>query len=117
MPLNSAGLTLQATAIQGVLFYAQLHSGGAGAGGTDNIAIAGRRAVPWGAPGASFGLISQINFTGGTPGSAVHSVTLWSAETGGVCYGEFVLTGDLTFNAIGEFNVTAIDFTGTVSGS
>lgn len=117
MPLNNPALLFLAAQAQGILAYAQLHSGPAGVAGTDNIAVAGRQLVHWGTPtgAGNFGLISQISFTGGTPGSDVYSVSMWSAETGGVFYGEDPLTGDVTFNALGDFHVTAIDATGNSS--
>lgn len=118
MPLSSAGMVFIANALQDdALLFAQLHSGLAGVSGTDNIALAGRQPAVWATPGGtgSFGLASQISFTGGTPGTDVYSVTLWGAETAGTFYGEYALTGDTTFNFIGEYQVTAIDFTGTTS--
>lgn len=117
MSLNGTGMLLLAGVLQETLLYAQLHSGLAGVGGTDNIAIVGRQPVNWNTPVATgnFGLISLMSFTGGNPGADVYSVTLWDAETGGVFYGEHPLTGDVTFNALGDFQVTAIDFTGISS--
>lgn len=118
MPLNETGLTLQATTLQTVLLFAQLHSGLAGMSGMDNIAVAGRRPVHWTMPtNGDFGLISQIAYTAGTPNAAVYSVTLWDAETNGTYYGEYPLTGDAAFNVFGEYQVTAIDFKGTASGA
>lgn len=100
------------------LLFAQLHSGLAGAAGTENIAVAGRQPVAWTTPNGttgSFGLTSQIAFTAGTPSGPVYSVTLWDAETAGTFHGEYPLAGDVTFNLSGEYQVTAIDFTGTTS--
>jgi hypothetical protein len=113
MPLNKTGLTLLATTLQGVLLFGQLHSGPAGADGTGNVALPGRLPARWDTPDSNFGLISAMNFTGGVPGSSVYSVTFWDAETDGGLWSEEPLTGDVTFNAAGEFQVTAIDFVGT----
>jgi hypothetical protein len=113
LPLNETGLTLLATTLQGVLLFGQLHSAPAGVTNMDNIALPGRLPALWNTPGSNFGLISAMNFTGGTPGASVYSVTFWDSETDGTCRGEEPLTGDVTFNAAGEFQVTAIDFVGT----
>lgn len=115
MPLNDIGMVFVATELQTKLMFAQLHSGIAGAFGTDNIAVAGRQLIHWTTPAASFGLISVLSFIGGTPGGPAYSITLWDTETDGVYYGENPLGGDNTFNAVGEFQVTAIDVTGTTT--
>lgn len=115
MPLNNNGLVHLANALQDVFLYGQLHSGLAGVTGVDNIATAGRVAVNWDVPDSDgkFRLISEIAFTGGVPDATVYSVTMWDDETAGLFYGEFVLTGDNAFNGAGEYEVTALDFTGT----
>lgn len=118
MPLNENGMVLLANTLQANLVFAQLHSSIAG-DGTANIAVAGRQPVIWDTPDGvgDFGLISAINFTGGEPAGTVYSVTMWDAETPGtgIFYGEFPVIGDSTFNLSGEYQVTAIDFTGTTS--
>lgn len=118
MPLNDTGMALVASLLQETLLYAQLHSASAGDGG-DNIALEGRQPVPWGTPdsGGDFGLASAITFTGGDPSSDIYSVTLWDEETDGICYGEYVLSEDASFNADGEYHITALDFNGTVTGA
>ena len=70
--------------LQEILLYAQLHTGPAGATGTDHLSMADRQEVTWSAiTGAGdFGLASDINFTGGELGGPVYSVTLWSADRG-----------------------------------
>lgn len=119
MPLNQNAMVVLANTLRATLLFAQLHSAAAGAVGTDNIAVAGRRPVFWGtpAPSGQFGLISAIDFTAGTPLGAAYSVSLWDAETSGVYYGEFVLGADSAFNSLGEYHVTVIDLTGTASGA
>jgi hypothetical protein len=115
MPLNDTGMDLLASTLQGVLVFAQLHDGPAGITNMDNIAVAGRQPAFWDVPAASFGLVSQLDFTGGDLNGVVYSITLWDTETDGVCYGEFPLTGDLSFNSLGEIQITAIDFVGTTT--
>jgi hypothetical protein len=119
MPLNDTGMQLLADTLQANLLYGQLHDGLAGEDGTDNIVLPGREAAFWTTPVdlGDFGLISQMDFVGGTPGDPVYSVSLWDQPTDGTFYGEYVLTGDSTFNIDGEFSVTAIDWVGSVEGS
>lgn len=116
MPINSNGLSLAALTWQSYV-YAQLHSGSAGITNMDNLAVPGRVFITWTQPNAgSFGIQSALKFVSGTPGGAVHSITLWDAITDGNCVGEFLLTGgDSVFNGDGEFVVTAIDFTTSAS--
>lgn len=117
MPLNNTAMVVGANAIRGAALYAQLHSAAAGGSYTSNVTTAARQAVTWASPtgAGSFGLASQINFTGGAALGAVYSVTLWSASSGGTCYGEFPLTGDAAFNSSGNYSVTAIDLTGSAT--
>lgn len=114
MPLNSTAMLAGAGTIKGLLAYAQLHSAAAGGSYTSNVTSAARQAVTWTTSTGlgSFGLLSQVSFTGGGATNPVYSVTLWSAITAGTCYGEFLLSGDATFNSSGEYALTALDFTG-----
>lgn len=116
--LNNAAMLLAANALKAGLVGAQLHSAAAGGAGTSNLCSSARQAISWGAVSGAgdFGLASQLDFTGGAGSGAVYSVTLWSTSTtGGVFYGEFVLTGAATFNASGEYSVTAINLDGSAS--
>ena len=117
MALNNAAMTVAATALQGALGYAQLHSAAAGSNGTSNLCSSSRVAVTWSAiTGAGvFGLGGNLNFTGVAANGAVYSVTLWSASSGGTFYGEFVLTGDATANSAGQYTVTTVALTGSAS--
>lgn len=49
----------------------------------------------------------------GTPGAAATHALFFSAASAGTFYGYKALTGDATFNASGEYNLTA----GTITGS
>lgn len=117
MTLNAAGLALAGTALQTGLLYAQLHSAAAGGAGTSNVCSV-RVLVYWGPITAgAFTTLSAIKFTGGTPYGPVYSVSLWDSQTlgAGTFYGEYPLSGDLVFNGQGEYQVTAINFTGTAT--
>ena|SRR6478609_4328289 len=118
MAWTNAAMVVAADALRGAAIGAQLHTAAAGGSGTSNVAGSSRVAVSWSAATSDgdFGLSSSLNFTGGSASGAVYSVTLWSnSSSGGTFYGEFVLTGDATFNASGEYTVTTLNFNGSAS--
>lgn len=49
----------------------------------------------------------------GTPGAGATHALFYSASTGGTFYGYDALTGDTTFNAAGEYDLTALTITGS----
>lgn len=51
-------------------------------------------------------------FTGTPNGAATHAL-FFSASTAGTFYGFDALTGDQTFNASGDYNLTALTITGS----
>lgn len=109
MPFNSTAMILAANTLRNAATYAQLHSAAAG-DGTANVTTAARQTITWGAATSDgdFDIASQIVFIGGASGGPVYSLTLWSALTGGTCYGEILLSGDSTFNADGVYIVTSL---------
>lgn len=115
MPLFDNALTLMANALDAAVTHAQLHSGAPGAAGASNQ-IGTRVAVNISVDAdGDLTLASALSFTGLTPNGAVQYVSLWSAASAGTCYGTFVLTGDTTANAAGEYQVTGITITSTAS--
>jgi hypothetical protein len=117
MPFNNTAMVVAANALRAAATHGQLHSAAAGVSGTSNVTTAARKAITWSsATGAGdFNLSTQLDFTGGAASGTVHSITLWSASSGGTYYGEFPLSGDLAFNAGGSYSVTAIDFDGSAT--
>lgn len=117
MPLNDAALDLMATALKNGATHMSLHSANPGTTGTSEITAAGRQPIAWDGPttGGDISLSGTEAFTGGTGGGAVTHVGLWSAATGGTFYGGFALTGDLTFNAAGEYTVQDVTINGSAS--
>jgi len=83
--LNDAAMTVAANALKGVLLYAQIHTGPAGATGQAHLSMAPREPITWGTVTGSgdFNIASDLNFTGGELGGPVYSITLWSADRGG----------------------------------
>ena len=113
--LNDPALILAATAVRNATTHVQLHSGAPGAAGTSNVTTAARQ--PAAGTVDADGDISwgPLNFTGVAANGAATYVTYWSALTGGTCYGQAQLTGDLTANAAGEYTVTSITETSTAT--
>jgi hypothetical protein len=117
MALSNAAMDTAASAIAAGYAFAQLHTAAAGSAGTANVAASARLPVSWASPtgAGSLALASALNFTGGAASGPVYSVTLWSASSGGVFGGEFVLTGDTTFNSLGAYTVNSLSLTGSAT--
>ena len=114
MPLNDAALTVGATAVKNAITHFQLHSAATNAGGTTNVI--GTRVASTGSVDSDGDITwSNIAFTGLGASQAVHTVTAWSASSGGTIYATYALTGDATANAAGEYTVTSIVETGTAT--
>lgn len=108
MPLNNTALNIEANALAGAALYLSLHSADPGSTGINETSAA-RVAAGWPAASGSGDLtVSNKNFTGGAANGACTYVGLWSAATGGTFYGGFQLTGDLTFNAAGQYTLTSL---------
>lgn len=110
-------MVIGANAMKAFMTHAQLHWAAAGESGISNVTIAARQAIPWSvvADDGDFGLASALVFTGGAPGSVVYSMTIWSASAGGTFCGEFILSGDQSFNASGQYRVDAIVLDGSAT--
>lgn len=111
MPLNAAGLNAQAAGLASVATHLGLATADPGTTGTSPSAAA-RIAAGWSAPANGDITASNKNFTGGAASGPIHSVTFWSAATGGTYYGNAVLTGDTSFNAAGEYTLTSVTVDG-----
>jgi hypothetical protein len=95
--------------------HASLHTADPGGTGA-NESSAARQAVAFNVDGdGDLTLTVTENFTGGAASGACTHVGLWSAITGGTFRGGFALTGDQTFNAAGEYDVTGITINVTTS--
>ena len=117
MALNNTAMVVAANALRTAMTHGQLHSGAAGGSGTSNVTSAARQAITWSAATSDgdFGLSSSLAFTGGAASGAVAEISLWSASTSGTFYGTFALSGDTTFNAAGEYTVTALNLNGSAT--
>ena len=115
MALTDGTLNSLGTSLAGLTLYASLHSADPGATGA-NESSASRLAVAFSVDAdGDLTLPATLAFTGGAASGACTHVGLWSASTAGIFRGGFALSGDQTFNASGEYNVTALTITGTSS--
>lgn len=115
---SNAAMCDAAAAIIAKYKYGQLHTAAAGGTGVSNVATSARVLLDWGSPTSNgdFDIDTPAAFTGGAASGPVYSVTLWDQlAAGGTFGGEFVCTGDDSFNAAGEFNVNSIAQNGTAS--
>ena len=115
MALTDATLNLVGTYLAGLCTHASLHSANPGTTGA-NETTAGRQAVTFNVDAdGDLTLSATENFTGGAASGAVAYVGLWSAASGGTFRGGFAITGDATFNAAGEYNLTGLTINATSS--
>jgi hypothetical protein len=111
--LNTAGINALLEDGNEAVFYVAIGDGTTAADQTS----AQRRAL---ASSVSAGVITATGvpyaFTG-TPGDGATNALLFSTvgPSGGTFYGFEALTGDQTFNASGDYNLTALTITGSSS--
>lgn len=110
MALQTAVLNTAVDAATAIMGFAAIHSSDASGTQVSNERVA----VGWGVAASAVGTSANVPlaFTGTPNGPATH-LGLWSASSGGTYRGAKALTGDQTFNAAGEYNVTALTLTGT----
>ena len=115
--LNDTLLTIGAAAMQAAATHASLHTAEPNGSGS-NASSASRQAISWETAAAGdMILTTDENFTGGSASGACTHVGLWSASTSGTFYGYFALDGDQTFNASGEYTLTAMTISGSSAGT
>lgn len=118
MSLSNAAMSVGGNAIRSAIGGLQLHTGNPGTGGAANKSSAGMQAPSWTTVVGSgnFGLAAPVAFDGGTPNGACTYVSAWSNTSGsGTWYGNFVLTGDLTFDSNGDYTLETLDLNGSSS--
>lgn len=110
MALQTAVLNAANDAATAIMAWAAVHSDATSGSQTSTTRIA----VTWGSSASAVSTSAGVPlaFTG-TPGAAATHLGLWSASTAGTFRGSRALTGDQTFNAAGNYSVTAVTLTGT----
>lgn len=114
MAWNNTALDSGAAAMAAAYPYLSIHTSGAVTSSTSESAAA-RQPANWSHSNGNLTLPSTVSFTGGTASGPAIRVGYWSALTGGTYGGGALLTGDQTFNAAGQYNVTGISETVTSS--
>ena len=113
MALNTAALNIGAGAIRGAITHLAIHTAAPDPTTGTNQSAAARQAVTWtAAANGDFNLTAAVHFTGGAASGPAMYVGYWSAATGGTFYGSKPLTGDQTFNAAGQYTVSALAING-----
>lgn len=109
MPLNTAGINAVLDQGNEVTMWVAVGSGQTAGDQTSGQ----RRQVTFSvASGVLTDTAVPHAFTG-TPGAAATNALFFSASSAGTFYGYDALTGDQTFNAAGEYNITALTVTGS----
>lgn len=115
MAINDALLTIGAQAMADAAVYAAIHTAEPNGSGS-NQSSAARVLIDWAtAASGDVALDTDLEFTGGASSGAATHIGFWSASSSGTFYGWLPLSGDQTFNAAGEYTVTAITLTGSAT--
>lgn len=115
MALNTAALNEAADGVTAVLAFASIHTAAPDATGSNEVTGGGyaRQPVTWDpAAGGIATADGTLSFSGPANEDATH-LGVWSLATGGTFYGSDALSGDVTFNAAGEYEVTSLTVTAT----
>lgn len=107
MTLSAAALALSADAVETAITHLQLHNGAPGAAGTTNT-VGTRVAVTSKVAGNATITLAGA-YTGLTANQAVTHVSYWTAITAGTFHGSAALSGDLSANAAGAYNVSVTE--------
>lgn len=112
MSFTPTTLASASTHITTLITHVSIHSANPGTTGT-NESSAARQAVTINVDANGvMTLAATESFTGGAANGGATWIGLWSAATAGIFRGGFqITTGDQTFNAAGEYNLTAMTIT------
>lgn len=115
MGLNATTLNAAVDATSALLVYASLHTSAPDATGSSEVTGSGyaRQPVTMGAASGGVASLSSTLTFAGPAGGAVTHIGFWSAASGGTFRGFKALTGDQTFNASGQYQVTSVTITGS----
>lgn len=116
MPLNDTLLNIGVDAMEAAATHAAIHTAEPDAAGS-NESTADREAITWQAT-VNGDMIATVDipFTGGAASGPATHVGFWSAAVAGVFYGWVPITsGDVAFNAAGEFTLLDIIIPGTAT--
>lgn len=110
MAFQDAALNAAVDGIAAIASHASIHTADPGGTGTAEQSGGGyaRQAVTWSAAsGGARSANATLSFSAVASTNAAY-VGLWSALTVGTWYGGDAITGDTTFNATGDFDLTTL---------
>lgn len=112
MALSTAALNSLGDHLASLATHVSLHTAAPDGTGS-NESTAARQTASWSATASGVLSLSVAeNFTGGAASGACTWIGLWSLATGGTFYGSFqITTGDVTFNAAGDYTLDDINIT------
>lgn len=112
---NDTALNVGMDAIAAAFPYLSIHTATPNSSGS-NESTAARQAASWAsASGGDLALSGTVSFTGGAASGPGVAIGFWSASSSGTFGGYVAATGDQTFNAAGQMNVTGITIPGSAS--
>lgn len=112
--LSPSALVDAANGVRAALGGVQMHTADPGTGGVANKSSAAMVVPTWTTPDANgkFDLAAPVAVTGGTANGPATWASLWSNTTGtGTWKGNIQLTGDLTFDSNGDYNLESLPIT------
>jgi hypothetical protein len=107
--LTTATIDVGTTAIAAAIDSVKLHSA-ATTDGTTNLAASGAESVTCSSTGGVI-TVPSTDFTGGGASAAVAGASVWRGATFAGYFG--IDSGDVTFNAAGEYTLTSLTLTGS----
>lgn len=110
MGLTDAALNGAAEGVTGLITHASIHTAEPDGAGSAESTAARQPITFTGAVATVDSADATLAFTGGAASGPATHIGFWTALSGGTFRGWAVLTGDQTFNAAGEYNVTSLDF-------
>jgi len=112
MAFTPGTLNLASTYITTLVTHVSIHSANPGTTGTGESTAARQPVTINVDANGVMTLAAARSFTGGAANGGATWIGLWSASTAGTFRGGFqITTGDTTFNAAGEYNLTAMTVT------
>ncbi|TDO18126.1 hypothetical protein EV580_1308 [Mycobacterium sp. BK086] len=118
MPFSNAAMVVGTNAIRSACGGMRLHTDNPGDGAAANRSSAPMQVPTWTVVtgDGDYGLAAPVNFTGCAPNGDIKWVSLWTnTSPGAVWMGNFLLSGDLTADADGNYTVSALAVDGSSS--
>lgn len=113
MALNDAAMTAAGAGLAGAITHLAIHTAAPDATGS-NLSTAAKVPVTWTNTTGTLTSGSKA-FTGGAASGPATHIGYWGGAGQATFYGYHAITGDQSFNAAGEFTVSQVTLTDSVS--